>query len=173
MMENKQAIEQAAALLQPYATEIKPVSDLQIDVYVDKANVLPAVTALANERWGYVSAITGVDIPAKDAAVDKESGQETSPAAEAMIELIYTICHHGAVTNLRTLLPYSDLTVDSICSVVPSVSLFERELIEILGVTFIDTPNTDHLILPDSWPQGVYPLRKSFTGLQQKPGPAL
>jgi Ni,Fe-hydrogenase III component G len=28
------------------------------------------------------------------------------------------------------------------------------------------TPVIDHLLLPEHWPEGVYPLRKSFTGLK-------
>jgi Ni,Fe-hydrogenase III component G len=31
-----------------------------------------------------------------------------------------------------------------------------------LGITFVGTPNTDKLFLPDNWPMGVFPLRKDF-----------
>ena len=34
------------------------------------------------------------------------------------------------------------------------------------GVDLLGTPDSDHLLLPDEWPNGVYPLRKSFTGLK-------
>ncbi len=34
------------------------------------------------------------------------------------------------------------------------------------GITVEGTPVTDKLLLPDDWPDGVYPLRKSFTGFE-------
>jgi Ni,Fe-hydrogenase III component G len=37
---------------------------------------------------------------------------------------------------------------------------------ELFGFDLLNTPNTEKLVLPDSWPEGVYPLRKSFTNLQ-------
>lgn len=165
-MENKQALEKAEELLKPFVTDIKWISDLQVDFYLDKSKLLEAITELAKINWGYVSAISGVDMPGKAAVVDQASGDVTTPATPDRIEVIYTVCHSGAIANLRVYLPYDDLRVDSVCGVFPSATLFERELIEILGLTILETPNTDHLILPDSWPKGVYPLRKSFTGLQ-------
>ena len=62
-------------------------------------------------------------------------------------------------------MPYDAARVPSVCGLVPAATLYERELGEMFGVTVEGTPVTDHLLLPDSWPQGVYPLRKSFSGL--------
>ena len=36
------------------------------------------------------------------------------------------------------------------------------------GFVIEGTPVPDRLVLPDDWPDGVYPLRKSFTGLEAK-----
>jgi len=36
----------------------------------------------------------------------------------------------------------------------------EREMHELLGVNFPGHPNLKKLLLPDDWPDGVYPLRK-------------
>jgi NADH-quinone oxidoreductase subunit D len=38
--------------------------------------------------------------------------------------------------------------------------LFERELIEMFGVTVTGLADTSHLFLPDGWPEGTYPLLK-------------
>jgi Ni,Fe-hydrogenase III component G len=62
--------------------------------------------------------------------------------------------------------PYSKPQIDSICGIIPSATIYEREVIELFGFNLLNTPNTEKLILPDSWPDGVYPLRKSFTRLQ-------
>jgi Ni,Fe-hydrogenase III component G len=39
---------------------------------------------------------------------------------------------------------------------------------ELFGVEIVGTPDTDRLVLPDDWPHGVYPLRKSFTGFDSE-----
>jgi len=49
---------------------------------------------------------------------------------------------------------------------IPSATIYEREAIELFGFDLVNTPSTDRLVLPDSWPDGVYPMRKSFTSLQ-------
>ena len=36
------------------------------------------------------------------------------------------------------------------------------------GMTITGTPNTEKLLLPDDWPDGVYPLRKSFHGFPEQ-----
>ena len=54
--------------------------------------------------------------------------------------------------------------VPTICDIIPSATLYERELMELFGVTVEGTPDPARLVLPDEWPEGVYPLRKSFTG---------
>jgi len=69
---------------------------------------------------------------------------------------------------VRVLLPYSQAAIPSICSVLPAASLYERELMEMFGIDVQGTPVTQKLLLPDDWPDGVYPLRKSFTGFQNK-----
>jgi len=60
---------------------------------------------------------------------------------------------------------YHDAKVPSICHIIPSATLYERELMEMFGITVEGTPDTGKLLLPDDWPDGVYPLRKSFKGL--------
>jgi Ni,Fe-hydrogenase III component G len=72
------------------------------------------------------------------------------------------------VATIRVPLEYKKARVDSICDIIPSATLYEREAAELLGIEFSGTPSTEHLLLPDDWPTGVYPLRKTFTGLSKK-----
>jgi Ni,Fe-hydrogenase III component G len=69
------------------------------------------------------------------------------------------------VATLRVTVPYADPRVPSICPIVPTATLYERELQEMFGFVVEETPVPDRFVLPDDWPDGVYPLRKSFTGL--------
>ena len=75
--------------------------------------------------------------------------------------------------SVRVRVPYSHAELDSICDLIRSATLYEREFIEMLGVTLRGTPSTARLLLSDDWPDGVYPLRKSFAGLSEPEEPLL
>lgn len=117
-----------------------------LDVNITADELLTVIEALLDNEWGYLATITGVDL-----------GVETGE-----IEVLYHFCHGAAVVTLSVKVPRDNAVVPSICGIIPSASFYERELLEMLGVTITNTPNTDHLFLPDNWPDEVYPLRKDF-----------
>lgn len=151
-METAAALQKVEDLLKPWTEGKDRPSENRLDITIKTEDFLPAVKALIDAHWGYLSAITGVDRPA-----------EILHAGH--VELLYHFCEDAAIMTLRVNLPYKDPVVDSICGLIPSATLYERELIEMFGITIKDTPDTDHLLLPDGWPEGVYPLRKSFNGI--------
>lgn len=117
---------------------------LDLNISVDE--LLTVIEALLDNGWGYLATITGADL-----GVD---------AGE--LEVMYHFCHGAAVVTLSVKVPRENPVVPTVCELIPSASFYERELREMFGVTITDTPNTDHLFLPDDWPEGVYPLRKDF-----------
>ncbi|GIV65752.1 MAG: hypothetical protein KatS3mg047_0145 [Bellilinea sp.] len=145
----------AEKLLHPYALNFNRPEANRLDVYLARENLLPAVKAMVDARWGYLSTITGVDRPAS-------AGEEGQPAEQGEIEVLYSFCAGAAIVTLRVRVPYTDAVLPSICPLIPSATLGERELMEMFGVKVEGTPDTSRLILADSWPEGVYPLRKSF-----------
>jgi len=52
--------------------------------------------------------------------------------------------------------------IDTITKVTSSAWWIEREIHELFGVHFDGNDDLRPLLLPDDWPQGVYPLRKDF-----------
>jgi Ni,Fe-hydrogenase III large subunit/Ni,Fe-hydrogenase III component G len=50
--------------------------------------------------------------------------------------------------------------VDSISGLVPAANWAEREMRDLVGIEPIGHPCPKRLVLPDSWPEGEYPLRK-------------
>ena len=78
------------------------------------------------------------------------------------LEVLYHFCHDpvGAVVSLRTSTPKSEAALPSVTPVVPPAEWIERELYDLLGITFAGHPRPERLILADDWPDGVYPLRK-------------
>jgi NADH-quinone oxidoreductase subunit C len=80
------------------------------------------------------------------------------------IEIIYHLAREDRNTliNVKTLVPFPDLEIDSVGKKIPAFRWIEREMNEMLGVTFLGHPDMRRLILADSFPKGKYPLRKNF-----------
>ncbi|MCC6805313.1 MAG: NADH-quinone oxidoreductase subunit C [Anaerolineae bacterium] len=134
--------EQARELLAAWTESAQPPEPNRLDVVVTAGNLLAAAEAL--KTWGYLSAITGLD---------DEHGS-------GRLEILYHFCSDAAVVTLRVSTSRESPSVPSICCLIPSAVVFERELHEMFGITVIDIPNDDPLFLPDDWAAGVYPLRK-------------
>ena len=52
--------------------------------------------------------------------------------------------------------------IDSLAPTIEAANWVERELHELLGVNFRGHPDMRKLLLPDDWPEGVYPLRQDY-----------
>ena len=151
----------AEAVLKPFVTAITRPQPERLEVNIHPDNLLAAVRVLlVDESWGYLSAIVGLDRPGQPAA-------EGVPQPEGAIDVLYLFCSGAAVVTVRISLPYSQAVIPTISGITPTAMLYEWELREMLGVEVIGLRVTGHLILADDWPDGVYPLRKSFTGFNQ------
>jgi NADH:ubiquinone oxidoreductase subunit C len=135
----------------------------RLDVIIEPGKITQCVSALVKAKWGYLSAITALDRP--EYTLVEGTNEKVVVPDKGNVELLYHFCNGPAIITLRVALPYAEAKIESICGVIPSATLYEREAAELLGVEFIGTPSTEHLLLPDDWPVNVYPLRKSFTGL--------
>lgn len=145
-MSTETALQTAHDLLKPWAKETSEPELFRLDVVVNASDLVAAVSALQDAGWGYLSTITGVDLGV-------EAGE---------IEVLYHFSEGAAITTLRVHTPRDNAIVPSLIDIIPSVSFYERELIEMFGVVVEGTPNTERLFLPEDWPEGVYPLRKDF-----------
>jgi len=79
--------------------------------------------------------------------------------AGASIDVVYHVTVKGAVVSLTVTLPKLKPEVESVSDLFPGAALFERELMEMLGVKVLNHPTGGRLFLPDSFPN-VHPLRK-------------
>lgn len=81
------------------------------------------------------------------------------------LEIIYHFSHDasGITVSLRAILEdKQDPHVDTITTITRSAWWIERELHELFGIGFDGNADLRRLLLPDDWPEGVYPLRKDF-----------
>jgi NADH:ubiquinone oxidoreductase subunit C len=175
-MDTQQLLKQAEKILADYSTAVTHPEQNRIDVIISRDKLVGAVDTLETSGWGYLSAITGLDHSATTAVkteekqwehVDDGSGQ-TGFGYTGSLEVLYHFCSYAAVATLRVQMSHEHPSVPSICDLIPSATLYERELIEMFGIQVVGTPNTDHLLLPDDWPADVYPLRKDFTGFDSE-----
>ena len=140
------ALQQAWTLLEPFAKGHDAAGAHRLDVMLAPDDLTAALQGLIDARWGYLAAITGIDL-----------GPEAG-----VIEVLYHVCAGADVLWLRVHTARDAAEVPTICGVIPSASFYERELREMLGVTVRGTPDPRLLFLPEDWPADVYPLRKDF-----------
>ena len=79
-----------------------------------------------------------------------------------VVEILYHFDFYQLpqVFTLRISVDKSNLTVKSLSAVIEGAKWIEREIHELLGVGFDGHPDMRHLLLPDDWPEGNYPLRR-------------
>jgi len=115
----------------------------KVFIQIDAGTNRDALRILLNEDENAgISAITGVDLG-------------------KTIELMYHIRTHGTIVTIRTGVPREDARIRSITDLVPGANFHEREVADLLGITFEGHPNPRRLILPESWPKNLFPLRKN------------
>ena len=96
---------------------------------------------LETDKTAGISAITGLDMGEK-------------------IGLMYHMRTNGAIVTIRTEVPKENPKIPSITDLIPGANFHEREAADLFGVVFEGHPNPARLVLPEDWPENLYPLRK-------------
>ncbi|NIR86770.1 NADH-quinone oxidoreductase subunit C [Candidatus Bathyarchaeota archaeon] len=96
------------------------------------------------EGFTHLSTITGVDVGPQ-------------------VELIYHLAYEDALVSLRVRVWKENPILPTIVDLIPGAVLYEREIHDLFGVGFEGNLDLSPLILPDTWPEGIFPLRKEWT----------
>ena len=81
----------------------------------------------------------------------------------SFLELVYHFTlPEGILVNVKVELSKERPEVPSLTPLMAGASFIEREVKDLFGVEFQGHPDPRRLILPDDWPEGVYPLRRSY-----------
>ena len=104
-----------------------------------------AIEALKAFGGSHVSTITGTDM-----------GES--------IEIAYHVwCYQAKIeASIKAEVPKSSPSIETISDLIPGSMLYEAEARDLLGIEFKGLPYEGRLILPEDWPEGVYPLRKDW-----------
>jgi len=66
------------------------------------------------------------------------------------------------LVSFRFRLEKPDLVVESLAPLFEGANWCEREIHETMGINFNGHPDLRRLLLPEDWPDGVYPLRRDY-----------
>ncbi|MGC8848926.1 MAG: NADH-quinone oxidoreductase subunit C, partial [Candidatus Bathyarchaeia archaeon] len=78
------------------------------------------------------------------------------------IEILTHLFGRGVELTVATAVSREEPRIESITDILPGATFYEREVYDLLGVRFEGHPNLKRVLLPDEWPEGVYPLRKDY-----------
>ena len=116
----------------------------------DAEDLVPAMEALLHEGITHLSTISGLD-----------DGER--------YELLYHMLRYGdyedgdlgpaTAVTVRLFLDRDDPEITSLVDTIPGAAMYEREVMDMLGVEFEGHPNPDRLMLADDWEAGP-PMRK-------------
>ena len=97
-------------------------------------------------RFNVLSAITGLD-------------------EGAGIAVIYHLTKDGGLMfNLRTRISKEAPAINSVTSYFSYAEIYERELVDLLGIKVSGLAEGPHYPLADNWPKNEFPLRKDWKG---------
>lgn len=134
--------ERVAEIIGDHIDESEVVSERRIHAVTDRDRYRDALLTLRKQDFQHLTTISGTDI-----------GDE--------IELIYHVdCGDGVLLDLAMSIPKDSLEVQTVTDIYPGAILYERELMDLLGVEVKDHPDPRRLLLSDDWPDGKYPLRR-------------
>ncbi len=88
------------------------------------------------------------------------SGTDMPPHIEILYHFILEDIN--LIISLRVMLDREKPEIDSLAKEIEAFNWIEREISELLGVTFTGHPDPRRLLLADNWPECVYPLRQDY-----------
>ncbi len=119
---------------------------------------IAAINANANAHRDVVKVLLEAD---EKTAVSAISGIDLGPN----LGVYYHMRTSNAIITIRAEVPRENPKIKTITDLIPGAAFHELEVADLLGVVFEGHPCPGRFVLPENWPQGVFPLRKDF-----KPG---
>jgi len=106
-----------------------------------------------------------------------EADEKTAVSAISGIDLgtnlgvYYHIRTANDIITIKAEVPKDNPKLASIIDLLPGAAFHEMEVMDLVGVVFEGNPNRGHFVLPETWPEGIYPLRKDVNANEVKLNP--
>lgn len=78
------------------------------------------------------------------------------------LEALYHFAQFGMVLTVRAQTERARPGLPTIIGVYPGATFYEREVHDMVGIAIEGHPDLRPLVLPEGWPDGIYPLRKDW-----------
>jgi Ni,Fe-hydrogenase III component G len=98
--------------------------------------------------------------------------ETATPDADLKVRYVFEPAVPDVPDRFVTLLVSVDAAhpeVPSLTTALPAANWHEREMRDLFGIVPVGHPDPRPLVVHDGWPQGVFPLRKSFDGSRRVP----
>jgi NADH-quinone oxidoreductase subunit C len=148
-------MELATAIVEQFPESVLHDSHGQAVVYVDRGSWHDVALHLRDEQ----RVTQCLDVTAVDHLHD-EMRLEVPGVERERFEVVANYLSHPRNLRVRTIceVPSGDATVASLVDVFPGVAFAEREVFDLLGITFDGHPDLTRILMPDDWVG--HPLRK-------------
>jgi formate hydrogenlyase subunit 5 len=122
-------------------------------IKIESSSIKEAIQILLdNVKDTTVCAISGVDVGSN-------------------IRLLYHVRANNSIVTIQTEVSKENPKIASITNIIPAANFHEREANDLFGAVFEGHPSPGRLVLPDRWPEGIYPLRKDVKANEVKLNP--
>jgi NADH-quinone oxidoreductase subunit D len=147
-------IQQIIDTYQVTESKISSFTDGSIVIEINTLNLVEALLKLKSIGYVHLSTIIGYH---KDSEIISLYAVSTVNSPE----------FNSMTLFVQTRIPDTEPTHPSIESIFPTANVYERELVDLLGIVYTDK-NRPKLLLPDDFPNDLFPLRKGVTGKELK-----
>jgi len=129
----------------PKIIDAEVVNTKRLMIYIPKTNLLEVAEYLFKDL-GYRYIIV--------TAMDSKEG----------FEIIYHFSDDssGWIINLNVMLDRDKPEIESLTPVVYGAEWIEREIMDLLGIKFLNHPKPERFLFAEDWPEGKYPLRRDY-----------
>ncbi len=90
----------------------------------------------------------------------------------ANIGVLYHVRLSDGFVTVRSDVPKENPSVITITDLIPGATFHEREVADLLRVTFEGHPSPGRLLLSENWPENIFPLRKDVKANEVKLNPS-
>lgn len=79
----------------------------------------------------------------------------------------FSVKKAGCLVVIKASIPSDEAKINSVAAIIPAASLYEREISDMFGIHFENSPYDRELVFHQNWPEGNHPLRKDFNASQK------
>jgi len=144
-MTRDEAVDRIKSALGDRLLNLEQPSDKRVYLEVDSQVIPETAQLLFNDLKARLQTASGVDAPRE-------------------MEILYhwAFDRIGMLVTVRTRIDHDQPEIASITEICPAAEWIEREMWELLGISFTGHPDLRHLVLQDDWPEGKFPLRRDY-----------